>query len=223
MIRTNRFLPIAILALTGTTTAARAQYMPDGGTHMTAPGASLRATLNILMQEHAYLAAAATGAALAGRTGEFTAAAGALDMNSQALAGAVGGVYGKDAGTAFLGLWRRHIGIVVDYTTAIARQDKAGADKAVVGLIGYTQDLAAFLAGANPNLPKATVADLVKSHILTLKDVIDAQAAGDVTRAFTALRSAAGHMQMIADPLAEAIARQFPAKFTRQAGSLESH
>ncbi len=135
-------------------------------------------------------------------------------MNSQALASAVGSVYGADAGTAFLGLWRRHITIVVDYTTAVAKKDKAGADKAVTGLIGYNQDLAAFLSGANPNLPKAAVADLVKSHILTLKDVIDAQAAGDQARSFTALRSAAGHMQMIADPLADAIVKQFPGKFT---------
>ena len=73
---------------------------------------------------------------------------------------------------------------------------------------------AAFLSGANPNLPKSAVADLVKSHILTLKDVIDAQAAGDQARSFTALRNAASHMQMIADPLADAIVKQFPGKFT---------
>ena len=36
----------------------------------------------------------------------------------------------------------------------------------------------------------------------------------DQARSFTALRSAAGHMQMIADPLAEAIVKQFPGKFT---------
>ena len=40
-------------------------------------------------------------------------------------------------------------------------------------------DFGAFLASANPNLPKDVVAGLVKDHILTLKPVIDAQAAGD--------------------------------------------
>jgi len=53
----------------------------------------------------------------------------------------------------------------------------------------------------------------VKHHVVTLKDVIDAQAAKDQDRAFTALRAGAGHMQMIADPLAEAIVQQFPDSF----------
>jgi hypothetical protein len=53
----------------------------------------------------------------------------------------------------------------------------------------------------------------VKHHVVTLKTVIDSQASKDPARAYTALRAAAGHMQMIADPLAEAIIKQFPDKF----------
>jgi len=49
--------------------------------------------------------------------------------------------------------------------------------------------------------------------VVTLKDVIDAQAAKDQARAFVAERTGAGHMQMIADPLAEAIVKQFPDRF----------
>jgi hypothetical protein len=41
-------------------------------------------------------------------------------------------------------------------------------------------------------------------HILSLKDVIDAQAAGNQQQAYTLLREAAAHMSMIADPLAAA-------------------
>jgi hypothetical protein len=57
------------------------------------------------------------------------------------------------------------------------------------------------------------VAELVKGHILTLKAAIDAQAAGDQQMAYAKLREAAGHMQMIGDPVAAAIARQFPQRF----------
>ena len=57
------------------------------------------------------------------------------------------------------------------------------------------------------------VADLVKHHVVTLKEVIDAQAAKDSTKTYMTMRTAAGHMQMIADPLAEAIVKQFPDKF----------
>lgn len=178
-----------------------------------APAAGLRATLNLALREHVYLAAAATNAALGGRKPEFEAAAAALDGNSVDVARAIGSVYGADAEKAFLPLWRKHIGMVVDYTVGVATKDKAKQDKAVADLVAYTDDLAAFLAAANPNLPRAVVADLVKHHVVTLKDVIDAQAAKDPARAFTAQRTGAAHMQMIADPLAEAIVTQFPERF----------
>jgi len=88
-----------------------------------APGSALRATLNLLLREHVYLAADATGAALGGRKAEFEAAAAALDANSQDIARAIGSVYGADAEKAFLPLWRRHIGFVVDYTVGAASRD----------------------------------------------------------------------------------------------------
>jgi hypothetical protein len=175
--------------------------------------ASLRTALNLALREHVYLASAATGAALGGRGPEFKAAAAALDANSVDVAKAIGSVYGADAEQAFLPLWRKHIGMVVDYTVGAATNDRARQDKAVADLVGYTQDFGAFLSAANPNLPKAVVADLVKHHALTLKDVIDAQAAKDPGRAFMAERAGAAHMQMIADPLAEAIVKQFPDSF----------
>jgi outer membrane lipoprotein SlyB len=173
----------------------------------------LKTTLNTLLQEHVYLATGATGAALGGRQAEFQAAAAALDGNSQDIAKAIGAVYGADAGTAFLGLWRRHIGFVVDYTTGLATKDVAKQRQAVTALLGYTQEFAAFLSGANPNLPKDAVAELVKTHILTLKDVIDAQATMDPQKAWAALRMAGMHMSMIANPLADAIVKQFPSRF----------
>jgi len=130
-----------------------------------------------------------------------------------AISKAMGSVYGQGAEDAFLPLWRKHIGMVVDYTVGVASNDKAKQDRAVADLIGYTQDFGAFLQSANPNLPKSVVADLVKHHVVTLKAVIDAQASKDQARTYAALRAAAEHMQMIADPLAEAIVKQFPDKF----------
>ena len=179
--------------------------------------AGLRVTLNNLLSEHVYLAARATGAALGSRQPEFEAAAAALDANSVDLSKAIGLAYGPDAEAAFLPLWRSHIGMVVDYTTGLATKDEAKQQKAVQDLLGYTQDLAAFFAGANENLPRDTVADLVKSHVLTLKDVVDAQAAGDNPAVYSNLRMAMAHMQMVADPLADATAKKFPEKFGGQA------
>ena len=203
---------VAIGALLAATTLS-AQSMQASHAASTMTVAALKARLNTLLSEHVYLAGAATGAALGGRQAEFQAAASALDNNSVDVSKAIGMVYGNGAESAFLALWRKHIGFVVDYTTGIAGKDKMKADKAVNDLVQYTQDFGAFLSSANPNLPKSVVADLVKGHVLTLKSVIDAQQMGDQQKTYWALREAAMHMQMIADPLADAIAKQFPGKF----------
>lgn len=134
--------------------------------------ADLRANLNALLGEHVLIAAVATSHALGGREAVFKGAVGGLDANSIDISKAIGAVYGADAEKAFLPLWRKHIGFLVDYTTGAATKDKAKQDKAVADLVGYSQDFGAFLASANPNLPKNTVAELVKGHILTLKDVV---------------------------------------------------
>lgn len=186
---------------------------PVAEAHGMGPQSDLRLTLNQLLSEHAVLAAAATNAALGGRKKEFEAAAAALDANSVDISKAIGSVYGEAAGEAFLPLWRKHIGFFVDYTMATAKGSAKGQKKAVNDLVQYADDFAAFLSSATPSLPKDKVSELVKMHILSLKDVVDAQANRDQKLAFVKLREASHHMQMIADPLADAIAKQFPDKF----------
>ncbi|MCB0091087.1 MAG: hypothetical protein KDE54_24510, partial [Caldilineaceae bacterium] len=186
---------------------------------MVMTAAELRVTLGQLLGEHVLLASSATAAALGGQQAEFEAAAGALDMNSVDLAGAIGLVYGADAGEAFLALWRTHIGFFVDYTTAVATGDEAGKQAALDALAGYGEDFGAFLEAANPHLPKAAVADALGPHVSTLTAAIDAQAAGNAEMAYTHLREAYAHMDMIATALAGAISTQFPERFPGDASS----
>ena len=176
--------------------------------------ADLRAALDELLSEHVILAAEATGAALAGRQTDFQAAAAALDRNSIAIAKAVGSVYGPEAEAKFLPLWRSHIGLVVDYTVATASHDPAKAQAAVQKLLAYSADLAGFFSGANPHLTQAAVAEMIKTHIVTLKAVIDAQAKKDYAAEYAAEHQAYAHMGMIALALADGIVKQFPQKFS---------
>ena len=122
-------------------------------------------------------------------------------------------VYGAEAEAQFLPLWRSHINLVVDYTVGTASNDPAKAQQAVNKLLAYSGDLAGFFSGANPNLSKEAVADMVKEHIVTLKAVIDAQAKKDYAAEYTAQRTAYHHMGMMALALADGIAKQFPQKF----------
>jgi hypothetical protein len=177
------------------------------------PAATLLNTLNGVLREHVFLTTAATGAALGGRQGEYTAAAAALDANSAAVTAAVAGVYGPKAGSAFDPLWKQHIAFFVDYTTGLAAKDKARQDKAIGDLLGYTQAFGAFVNQASPALAPDTVAELIKTHVFTVKDAIDAQAAGDETKAYDRIRTAAAHMSTIATPLVAAIVKQFPQNY----------
>lgn len=179
------------------------------------PAAELRSKLNTVLAEHAMLAASATGAALGGRTSEFEAAAAALDANSVELAGIVGTAYGANAQTLFLDGWRKHIGFFVDYTNGAAANDGAAKQQAVDNLRKYARDVAALFESAN-GLPAATVAGIVDEHVDTLTKVIDAQAAGDLTAAYTLLRQSVAHMRTLADPLAAATVAKFPDAFAAE-------
>lgn len=80
-------------------------------------------------------------------------------------------------------------------------------------LTAYSREFGAFINAATKTLPTEAVQQLVLEHVLTLKAVIDAQKAGNQPAVYTGLRRALGHMGRLADPLADAIVRQFPDRF----------
>ena len=195
-------------------TGAIAKKLPDKiGGDPASKAAELLTGLNAGLREHVFLASAATGAALGGRANEFAGAQAALDANSDAVTGVIAGVYGDEAGKQFAPLWKKHIDFLVDYTNAVAAKNQPEADKAMGDLLGYTEEFGAFINAASPKLTKDAVAELIKTHVFTLKDVIDAQAAKDFTKAYTTERTAADHMAMIATGLATTVVAQFPDKF----------
>ena len=183
--------------------------MPDTNTK----SAGLRALLNNLESEHVDLASAATRAGFDGNA-NFSAAAGALGKNTDNLSAAIASVYGDEAGAKFKEIWASHIGFFVDYTVAAKGGDKAGMDKAVQNLNGYVEAISTFLSGANPNLPKGAVAQLVTEHVGLLKEAVDKHGAGDYAGSYDAQSRARVQITTkIADTIAGAIVKQSPAKF----------
>jgi hypothetical protein len=190
------------------------QKQVDGYQAVKSAAVNLRSDVNLLLQAHLYLASDATGAALGGRADEFKAYGDALNKNGTTIGDAVGSVYGDAARDKFNSIWSAHNGFFVNYTTGVAKNDKAAMDKAVTDLTGtYIPQFSEFIAGATM-LPKDTVADLTKTHVLTTKDIVDAQGRKDATAAATADRKAAQHMQMIGDPLSQGIVTSQPSKFS---------
>ena len=148
----------------------------------------------------------------AGNKADASKAADAVVANAKQISEAVAGFYGKAGGDRMLELLGGHWGAVKALTDARAGKDDAAATKAMNDLTANAGEIAKFLAGANPNLPEDTVRGLLLAHgahhssqiDLILKD----DAAGEATE-WTAMQA---HMDMIADALAGAIAKQFPDK-----------
>ncbi len=191
-------------APTTSTTAAA----PDTATK----AADLRVVLNALEREHVDLASQATRNGFDGRA-DFDASAKALDANSVGISKAVGSVYGPQAEAKFLEIWRSHITFFVNYTVAAKTGDKAGMDKAVTDLGGYVDAISDFFSGANPNLPRDAVHQLVSDHVGLLKGAVDTYGAKDFAGSYTKEHAANDQIGKIADTIAGAIVKQSPDKF----------
>ena len=145
----------------------------------------LRVTLDRLLGEHAMLAMFATQKGFSGAE-DFKAIATELDRNSVDLSRAIGSVYGDEAAEEFLNgkfKWRAHIGFFVDYTGALAKNDKAGQKQAVNDLKGYIGSFSGFLAQAT-GLPGDAVETGITEHVNQLKGQIDAYRKGDYAEAY---------------------------------------
>ena len=183
-----------------------------GGVITDSPAADLRTKLDLALGEHIVFAAKATEAALGGRTEEFAAYGDLLNKNGTEIGATIGSVYGSDAADQFNKIWSAHNGFFVDYTTGVAKKDKAMQDKAVNDLTTvYVPQFADFISSAT-GLPKDAVTALTTEHVVQTKAIVDDQAKGDWKAAYADLRTAYAHMQMIGDALAPAIAAKFPDK-----------
>lgn len=208
----SRILAILVSGLLAVSAIGVSAQSP-GPSSIDSPAADLRTDLDLKLGEHIILALKATDAALHGDTATFDAYNVLLNTNGTDIGAMIGSVYGQDGQDAFNVLWSAHNGLFVDYTRAVAAGDQAAQDAAVEALTSsFVPDFSAFIADAT-GLPLDAVTSLIAEHITDTKVAVDAQAADDQTAAYTAVREAFAHMQMIGDALASAIVGQSPDTF----------
>jgi len=133
--------------------------------------------------------------------------------NAQSIAASIEPFYGAEAKEKLFTLLASHYGAVKAYLDASIAKNGGKQTEATSQLIGNAGEIASFLSSANPYLPKDTVEGLLQAHgghhiaqiqQLQAKDYAgEAQTWADMSQ----------HMYVIADALADALARQFPAKF----------
>ncbi|GAE93905.1 hypothetical protein JCM21714_3020 [Gracilibacillus boraciitolerans JCM 21714] len=148
------------------------------------PATDLRATLGTLLSEHGNLAIIAMRKGIEGAE-DFEAASAQLNENTQALSGAIGSVYGEEAGAAFEKMWSEHVGYFVQYVQGTAEEDEEKKQAALDELSQYRKDFSAFLETATEGRVEAdALAEGLQEHVNQLIGAFDAYVAGDYEEAF---------------------------------------
>jgi hypothetical protein len=177
-----------------------------------AAGVTLRQDMRKLWTEHVLWTREYIVAAVAG-TPDAAAAAARLMKNQEDIGAAVGGIYGAPAGAGLTKLLKEHITIAVDLVKAAKAGDKAGQTAADAKWQANAVDIADFLSKANPNWPKATLVDLMKTHLSTTTAEVTARLTKNWDADVKAFDEVYRHILMMSDALSDGIIKQFPAKF----------
>jgi len=210
--------PLALASLTlalGLSVPALAATPPahaHAATAATTQAPKLHAAMRSLWHGHIVHARAYAMAVHAHNDAKAKQAADAVVANARQIADAVGGFYGKPAGDQMMTLLAGHWGAVKGLTDARAHNDSAAADTAMSNLTANAGEIAKFLAGANPNLPEDTVRGMLLAHGAHHSQQINQIMAGDHKGEAESWKAMQAHMDTVADALAGAIAKQFPAK-----------
>ncbi len=137
-----------------------------------------------------------------------------LLQNQVDIGHAVAGFYGAEAGTKLTALLKDHILQAAELVSASKAGDQAKAADAKQRWYRNADDIAAFLAGANPkHWPVATLKSAMKTHLdQTLKEASD-RIQGKYDEDIKDYDEIVAHILTMADLLSSGIIGQFPQKF----------
>jgi hypothetical protein len=170
----------------------------------------LRASLNRLLQEHAYLATMTTGALAGSRNAEQAAAQIALAGNGADLSRVLGGLLGGPMATRFDQMWSAKDAELVIYSGSIdagRRQNALGdlTNTFVSQFVHFVHDA----TGTNEGSMLPPTQDQVQATIR----VIDDQRSSSLERLASEDRTSAAAMAVIADLMTIAIVAKLPSEF----------
>ena len=202
---------IALVALIAAVTAAEAQEHQMRDAHRSA-AMTLNQTMRKLWTDHVVWTRDYIVAAVSDQP-DATAAANRLMKNQEDIGAAVAGFYGKAAGDSLTTLLKEHISIAVDIIKFAKAGDKASQQAADAKWHRNAEAIADFLAKANPNWPRATLVDMMNTHLSTTTDEVVARLTKNWDADARAFDKVYDHILAMADALSDGIIKQFPAKF----------
>ena len=136
-----------------------------------------------------------------------------LLRNQADIGAAIAPVYGKEAGDKLTELLKRHITDAVPVLTAAKAGDKDALTKAVNDWYANADEIADFLAKANPNWGQDDMRAMMKTHITQTVGYASDVLGGKYADAITKYDEAEQHMTEMADMLSAGVIAQFPDKF----------
>ncbi len=191
--------------------SANAEHATGATTTVTV--ADTQAALRDLWLGHVFWVRNVVDARFEGNANEAKVAEQQVVANAKAIADSIAPFYGKAASDQLFGLLAGHWGAISDYLDATRASNKADQDAAFKRLAANSDQISAFLGGANPYLPVDTLRGLLMAHGSHHVQQIQQFQAGQFdleAKTWTAMKD---HMYVIADALAGGIAKQFPEKF----------
>jgi hypothetical protein len=144
---------------------------------------------------------------------DATAAAGRLMKNQEDIGAAIAKYYGAPAGQQLTTLLKEHITGAVDVIKAAKSGDKAALQKSDAAWQDNAMRIADFLSKANPNWPKATLEEMMKTHLSTTTAEVTARINKNWDEDARAFDAVYDHILKMSDALSDGIVKQFPDKF----------
>ena len=169
--------------------------------------------LRDLWVEHVFWIRGYVLATKAGDEAQRKVAEAEVVANAKALAATIAPFYGQPAADGLLKLLAAHWAAVRDYNTAMTGHSQTGREKAVQAITANAHEIAKFLSGANPYLPEDAVFGLLSAHGAHHVSQINQITANDFRHEARTWQAMRKHMLVIADSIADALAKQFPDRF----------
>jgi hypothetical protein len=174
--------------------------------------AAFHADMRKLWEDHVTWTRLYLVSAIAGLP-DADATAGRLLQNQDDIGEAVATFYGDDAGKRLSALLRDHILIAGDLVVAAKGGDQAAIAEQHDRWYANADDIARFLAAANPAWPEATLADMMRAHLDQTLAEATARLHGDWEADIAEYDRIHLHILSMADALADGIVTQFPERF----------
>jgi hypothetical protein len=140
-------------------------------------------------------------------------AAARLLKNQEDIGNAIKPYYGDAAGDKLTALLKEHIQIAVAIINDVKAQNATAQAADEAKWTKNADEIAAFLASANPNWPEKDVQDLMYMHLSTTKDELVARYTGDYPADVKAWDAVYAHILTMSDAISGGIIKQFPDKF----------